>query len=224
MALSDLTQSVRASIFALNYPLYDGNVSREARHFLAKGKIDEAMGEYRRLAALGSGQARSILAYVCLIGTRCTPRDLGEAQRFALAAVPTAPGFSRYILGFIALERGDPSSTFTHFIASRKAGFLPAFSASAQLFSNLYRTAERDLHLSERLFVRAIRAGHVPAYMFLALFYLKGNRGLWKRVLGAALLPPSLIAYYLSWKFNIFSMSVFVYHPTFRGLLKEKRR
>ena len=213
--------SVRASIFSLNYPLFDGNVSREAREFLARGKTAEAIAEYRRLAALGSGQARGILAYAYLIGTRFTPRDLDAAESLASLAAVSAPGFSHYILGFVALARGDTGKSFSRFIVSKKAGFAPAFSASAQLYSNLYRTAERDLRLTEGLFIRAIRMGHVPAWMFLALFYLKGTRGTLKRVAGAALLPVSLVLYYLFWKFNTFSMSTFSYHPAYRNLLKE---
>lgn len=221
IAQSSVVLSVRASIFALNYPLFDGNVSRKARQLLARGETAEAIGEYRRLAALGSGQARNVLAYMYLIGTHMMPRDLNEAQRLASAASSSAPGFSHYILGFVAVANGDTASGFARFIASRKAGFSPAFSASAQLYSSLYRIAERDLRLSEQLFFRAIRSGHIPAYMMLALFYLRGTRGLLKRVAGAALLPLSLVMYYTSWRFNTFSMSTFAHHPAYQDLLKE---
>lgn len=222
-ALAERLVSIRASIRALNYPLFDGDVSEEARRMLAHGDVSGAMQEYSRLAALGSGRARCIMAYGYLVGSTLTPRDLVVAKSFALSATASEPGFSNYILGFIALADGNYTSSFANFLASRKAGFLPAFSASAQLFSDLYRSAERDLRLSENLFKRAIRVGHTPAYMLLAVFYMRGNRGLIKRVAGIALYPIALIAFYFAWRFSIFSISTFTYHPTYRNLLKEPR-
>jgi TPR repeat protein len=190
---------------------------------LAHGDVNAAIQEYDRLAALGSGRARCITAYAYLMGSFLTPRDQAAAKRIALSATSSEPGYSNYILGFVALAEGDHASRFTHFITSRKAGFLPAFSASAQLFTNLYHSAERDLKLAENLFLRAIRVGHIPAYMLLAVFYLRGKRGLLKRFVGLVLYPISLIAFYFAWKFSIFSMATFMYHPTYRDLLRHSR-
>ena len=125
----------------------------------ALGDVNAAMEEYGRLAALGSGRARCITAYAYLVGSSLTPRDADAARRIALSAASSEPGYSNYILGFIALEEGNHASSFAHFIASRKVGFLPAFSASAQLHSNLYGAAERDRKLSEKLFIRAVENG-----------------------------------------------------------------
>ena len=190
---------------------------------LAHGDVDAAMQEYDRLAKLGSGIARCIVAYAYLVGSSLTPRDPDAAKRIALSAASSEPGYSNYILGFVALAEGSYASSFAHFIASRKVGFLPAYSASALLHSNLYSAAERDRKLSEKLFIRAIRVGHVHAYMLLAVFYLKGNRGLIKRIAGIVLYPIALIAFYFAWRFSIFSMSTFTYHPTYRGLLRKSQ-
>jgi TPR repeat protein len=188
---------------------------------LADGDAEAAMQEYGRLATLGSGRARCITAYAYLVGSSLTPRDPVVARQIALSARASEPGFSNYILGFVALDDGDHAASFAHLIASRKAGFLPAYSASAKLFSDLYHSSERDLRLGENLYKRAIRVGHIPAYMFLALFYLRGNRGLIKRIAGIALYPIALIAFYFAWKCWIFSMSTFTYHPTYRDLLRK---
>ena len=188
---------------------------------LALGDVSAAIQEYNRLAALGSGRARCITAYAYLIGSFLTPRDHAVAQTIALSATSSEPGYSNYVLAFVALEQGDYASSFTHFIASRNAGFLPAFSASAQLFSNRYCSAERDLKLAENLIIRAIRVGHVPAYMLLARFYLNGKRGLLKRFIGLLFFPIALISLYFSWRFSTFSLSTFSYHPSFRDLLRK---
>jgi TPR repeat protein len=188
---------------------------------LANGDGNAAMKEYGRLVALGSGRARCILAYAYMVGSYLTPRDQDAAKSIALLALSSEPGFSNYILGFIALADGDYASSFSHFIISRNAGFLPAYSVCAKLFSDRYHSAESDLRLAERLFIRAIRVGHIPAYVNLSVFYLHGNRGLIKRIAGAVLYPISVIAVYLSLRFNIFSMSTFMYHQTYRNLLRE---
>jgi TPR repeat protein len=190
---------------------------------MAHGDANAAMQEYGRLATLGSGRARCITAYAYLVGSSLTPQDPGVAKTIALSATASEPGFSNYILGFIALAEGNHAASFAHFIASRKAGFLPAYSASAKLFNDLYHSAERDLRLAENLFKRAIRVGHIPAYMFLTLFYVRGNRGLIKRIAGLALYPIALIAFYLASKCWTFSMSTFTYHPTYRDLLRERQ-
>ncbi len=220
-AFTDRLVSLRASNRALNYPLFDGNVSEAARRMLAHGNVSAAIQEYDRLAALGSGRARCITAYAYLMGSFLTPRDHAAAKTIALSATSSEPGYSNYILAFVALAEGNHASSFSHLIASRKAGFLPAFSASAQLFSSLYRSAERDLKLAENLFIRAIRVGHIPAYMLLAGFYLKGKRGLPKRFVGLVLYPVALIAFYFAWRFSTFSLSTFTYHPSYQDLLRK---
>src|SRR5258706_6458866 len=112
---------------------------------MAHGDVNAAMQEYERLVALGSGRARCVVAYAYLVGSYLTPRNQETAKRIAMSAASSEPGFSNYILGFIALAEGNHPSSFQHFIASRNAGFLPAFSASAKLHSDLYHTAESDL-------------------------------------------------------------------------------
>jgi hypothetical protein len=124
-----------ASVFGhvLNSPLYDGDCSPAAREFLAAGDIDSAVGEGRRLADLGSGRARCILAYLSLTGTPLSSADTDEAKRIALTAVAGERGYANYILGSISLKERRIDVAAKYFAESVKAGFLPAFIAAASI-------------------------------------------------------------------------------------------
>jgi TPR repeat protein len=221
MPIKDLMLSLRVSFRGLNYPLFDGAVSPKARLLLASGNSGTAVQEYQRLAELGSGKARCIIAYAYLLGTPLTPRDLVTARKIALSAEASEPGFSNFIIAHLQLADGKVDSSIKHFSLSRNSGFLPAATAGAQLFSNRYCSAERDLHLAERAFIHAVKVGHIPAISHLARFYLRGARGYAKRLFGAVLLPFGIAALYLAWRFGIFSIRTFYYHPLNRDLFKD---
>src|SRR5580698_7955772 len=91
-------QSARVLGHVLNFPLYDGECSPAARELLAVGNIAGAIAEWRRLADLGSGRARCILAYLALKGTQSTPPDLEEARRLATSALSGERGYANYVL------------------------------------------------------------------------------------------------------------------------------
>ncbi len=71
-------QSARIMGHVLNFPLYDGDCSPTARNLLAVGDVDGAIAEWRRLADLGSGRARCVLAYLALKGA--SPSRKGRRQ------------------------------------------------------------------------------------------------------------------------------------------------
>jgi TPR repeat protein len=218
--LHGLLLSFRVSFRGLNYPLFDGAVSTKARLLLASGKSAAALQEYQRLAELGSGKARCIIAYAHLLGTPLTPRDFGHARKFALAALSSEPGFSNFILACIHVAEGQVNSCIKYCGMSAQSGFLPAVSMGAQIFSERYFSAERDLQLAESRLILAVKKGHVPAILFLARFYLRGTRGFRKRLLGALLIPIGIVAFYLICRFGIFSIHAFSYYASDRNLLK----
>jgi hypothetical protein len=218
---ANLMLSLRASVRALRCPLYDGGVSVKARRFFAAGNIVGAFEEYHRLAELGSGKARCVLAYANLLGTRALPKNFDEAGRIARSATASEPGFSNYILGCIAMQENNWEVTFRHFNLSGKAGFLPALSTAASLSSRVYRTTDKDLRGAERVLFRTIRRGHVPALLFLAAFYLTGSRGFPKRLLGIVLSPIAVGVLFVACRVAIFSPRTFFYNPVLPGLLRE---
>jgi hypothetical protein len=213
--------SLRASVRALRCPLYDGGVSVKARRFFASGNSVGAFEEYRRLAELGSGKARCVLAYANLLGTRALPKNIQEAARIARSATASEPGFSNYILGCISMQDQNWEVTFRHFNLSSRAGFLPALSTAASLSSRVYRNTDRDLRGAERVLFSAIRKGHVPALLFLAAFYITGARGFPKRLLGIVLSPMAIAALFVACRVAIFSPRTFFYDPVLPGLLRE---
>lgn len=212
--------SLRASVRALRCPLYDGGVSVRARRLFASGNSVGAFEEYRRLAELGSGKARCVLAYANLLGTPALPKNFREAERIARSATGSEPGFSNYILGCIAMQEQNWEVTFRHFNLSRKAGFLPALSTAASLISRVYRKTE-DLRGAEKVLFSAIRKGHVPALLFLSAFYITGSRGFPKRLLGIVICPVAIGALFVACRVAIFSPRTFFYDPVMPGLLRE---
>jgi hypothetical protein len=190
---------------------------------LASGDIAGAFVEYNRLAELGSGKARCVIAYANLLGTRSLPKNIEEAKKIANSAIFSEPGFSNYILGCVTMLEGNWTSTFQHLNLSAKAGFFPALSTTAKLISQLYRVKDSDLRSSETILFLAIRKMHIPALIYLAVFYRSGARGFIKRILGLALFPFALAVSYLSCRFGIFSLHTFFYHPSLPELTKSDK-
>jgi hypothetical protein len=217
---ASLLLSLSASIRALRCPLYDAGVSTDARRMLASGNVVGAFNEYHRLADLGSGSARCVIAYAYLLGTNSCPKNIEESQRIARMALSSEPGFSNYILGCVAMRDEDWPSTFQHLNLSIQAGFVPALSTAAKLMSQLYRKTDSDLRAAETVFLRAVCSGHVPGLLYLTAFYKSGARGLPKQLLGLALFPVAVAALYLSCRLAIFSMRTFFYHPSIPALQK----
>src|SRR5271170_5029838 len=126
-------QSAQVFGHALKMSLYDADLSPRAREFLAVGDVEGAIAEWRRLADLGSGRARCVLAYVALMGTSTVAPDLEEARRMAVSAVSGERGYANYVFGCIALKEGQVDSAAKNLLESHKAGFVPA----ATLLSSL---------------------------------------------------------------------------------------
>ena len=126
-------QSARVIWRVLNFPLYDGNCSPTARRLLEVGDVDGAITEWQRLADLGSGRARCVLALVLLAGTPSREPDVEEARRLASSALSGEKGYANYVLGCIALKEKEASRSL-HFLGeSYKTGFLPAATVLASL-------------------------------------------------------------------------------------------
>jgi hypothetical protein len=200
-----------ASIFGhvLNSPLYDGDCSQAAREHLAAGDIDSAVREWRRLADLGSGRARCILAYLSFKGTPLSPIDIDEAKRIALTAVPGERGYANYLLGSISLKERQIDVAANHFVESVKAGFLPAFMAAASILLRGSGASKERKQSAINLIRRAISGGHIPARIALSAAYISGKVGFGKRILGFGLFPLALIRYLAGARYHVFSIHYF---------------
>jgi TPR repeat protein len=215
--LNGFAISLRASARGLNYPLPDAAISAKARVLLASGRPEEALEEFQRLADLGSGRARCIVAYSYLLGTRLTPRSVDSAREMALSALSSDPGFSNFLLAHLQMAAGRFKSSMEHFTLSAKAGFFPAFTHAVQLVADLYG----ETRAAEKGYIQAIKLGHIPAILLLSMLYLRGHRGHLKRLLGVLLFPIGYVTAMVAWHLCIFSMHTFDYHPIDRGLLKH---
>lgn len=205
-----------ASIFGhvLNSPLYDGDCSPAAREYLAAGDIDSAVGEWRRLADLGSSRARCILAYLSFKGTPLSPADTDEAKRIALTAVAGERGYANYLLGSISLKERQIDAAAKYFVESVKAGFLPAFMAAASILLRSGDASKERKQSAINLIRRAINDGHIPARIALSAAYISGKIGLAKRVLGIGMFPFALIRYLMGARYHVFSIHYFQIVPS----------
>jgi TPR repeat protein len=207
--LFDKNARLSARVFGhvLSYPLYDADCCPAAREYLAAGNVAGAMEEWQRLADLGSGSARCVLAYVHLMGAPSIPVDLEEARRIALSAVSGARGYANYLLGCIALKEKQPSEGLKFLVESSKAGFVPANTHLASITIRNASGAAKQNAL--KLLRRAAVAGHRPALLRLAGVYLSGQVGFAKTPVGLALLLPAFVTCFLSIKYQCFSIHCF---------------
>jgi len=208
MALKDLIVSARVTGIVMNYPLYDCGVSNLARDLIADGKVLAAIAEYRRLADLGSGGARCVLAYLYVRGAPTIPPDLAAAEQLAAAAVSTEPGYANYILSITAMLSGGHLQSVKYMIKAVKAGFPPALSAMAQI-SNQGMGIRRNLKSAEHYFFRAMERGHIPAAYLLCRFYMLGEAGNLKKLLGLVGCPFAWLRLWITTRFMIFSVRSF---------------
>jgi TPR repeat protein len=191
----------------LNLPLYDADCCPAARECLAVGDVVGAIAEWQRLADLGSGSARCILAYLYFMGTPSIPIDLAEARRIALSAVSGARGYANYLLGCIALRERQGSEAARYFVESVKAGFTPAATHLALLL--IRGATEKGKQQAVTLLRKSVAAGHRPALLRLAGVYLSGQFGFTRRIVGLALIVPAFVRFWLALKYQIFSIQCF---------------
>jgi hypothetical protein len=209
--LFDKSARLSARVFGhvLNLPLYDADCCPAARECLAVGDVAGAIAEWQRLADLGSGGARCVLAYLHLMGAPSIPIDLGEARRIALSAVAGARGYANYLLACIALTEKQPSEAAKYFVESRKAGFVPAGTHFASVA--IRSVSDHDKQQVVKILRQSFAAGHWPALLRLAGVYLSGQLGFAKRVIGIVLLLPAFIKCALGFRYRIFSIHYFQY-------------
>jgi TPR repeat protein len=203
----DSRLSARVFGRVLNFPLYDGDCSSAARECLARGDVNGAVAEWQRIAGLGSGTARCILAYLHLMGAPSIPMDLAEARRMALSAVSGARGYANYLLGCISLREKQPSEAAKYFGESIKTGFTPAATHLASIV--VHGASEEGKRKAVNLLHKSVSAGHWPAFLILARVYLSGRLGFAKRLLGLVLFLPAFLRFLLALKYQIFSIQTF---------------
>ena len=207
----------------LNYPLYDGDCSQAAREFLAVGDIDAAIAEWRRLADLGSGRARCVLAYLALKGTPSVEPDLEEARRLASSALSGERGYANYVLGCIAIKEKQVASVAQFLGESHKAGFVPAGTLLAALTLESRQLSAKAKSSAASLLRRASAAGHRPALLILCRSYIRGRLGFARRFLGVCLFPLAMTRLMLSLKYRIFAVNSFYYSNSPGPIFAEQK-
>src|SRR5262249_2942193 len=104
------------------------------------------------------------------------------------AALNSEPGYANYVLAYVAAFNKDPGKSVRLMSQSYQAGFTPAASALGLILSQGYGVS-KNAKQAETFFLRAAAGGHVPAPMLLCRFYMKGDCGIAKMILGSLLFP-----------------------------------
>ena len=195
-------QSAQVFLRVLKMPLYDGDCNPAARELLVLGDVDGAIAEWRRLADLGSGRARCVLAYISLKGTASTPPDIEEARRLASSALSGERGCANYVLACIGLKENQPSNVGKYLVDSFKAGFTPAGTMLGMLTLQGQNSSANATSNAVKTLRHAAAAGHRPALAILCRFYLRGRLGFLRRLLGVCLFPIATARLFVSLKYR----------------------
>jgi TPR repeat protein len=153
-----------ASVFGrvLNLPLYDGDCSPAARECLARGDLNGAVAEWQRIAGLGSGTARCILAYLHLMGTPSIPQDLEAAKYFGESIktgfIPAATHLASIVVRSTSEEGKQKAVNLLR--KSVGAGHWPAFLMLARVYLS------GQLGFAKRLFGLVL---FLPAFLRFSL-------------------------------------------------------
>ena len=131
-----------------------------------------------------------------------------SAKAFATAALSREPGYANYVLSYVAYYEKDARGAINRMVDSYKARFIPASTALALMNSQGWGIAKHPKD-AESFFLRAISAGHIPATLMLCHFYMRGNRGFARRLLGTVLFPFAFLCVWITTRFLIFSVRTF---------------
>jgi TPR repeat protein len=208
MSFENIILSARITGIVMNFPLYDGGVSQEARRLIADGRLAAALEEYQRLAATGSAIAKCVLAYLHLRDLPGAPHNVEASKVLATAALSMEPGYANFILSYAALFENDAKKVIDLMAASYRANFVPAASALGLIFAAGYGVAKHPKE-AETFFLRAIRSGHIPSTVVLCRFYKQGQRGFLKSIVGHLLFPFAWLYVWITTRFMIFSIRTF---------------
>jgi TPR repeat protein len=208
MSFENFILSARITGIVMNFPLYDGGASQEARRLIADGRLAAALEEYQRLAATGSAMAKCVLAYLHLRDLPGAPHDVEASKVLATAALSREPGYANFILSYAAHFENDPKKAIQLMAASYRAQFVPAATALALIFAAGYGVAKHPKE-AETFFLRGIKSGHIPPTLLLCRFYRRGERGLAKGIVGHLLFPLAWLYVWITTRFMIFSIRAF---------------
>jgi hypothetical protein len=126
----------------------------------------------------------------------------------ARVALSREPGFANYVLSYAAAFENDAKKAINLMTAAYMAHFVPAASALGLILSQGWGVSKHPKE-AEIFFLRAVKAGHIPATLLLCRFYMQGKRGEVKRILNVTLFPFAWLYVWITTRFMIFSIRAF---------------
>jgi TPR repeat protein len=197
---------------AVNYPLYVPEPLDPIIEMLRSGQVSSVITEVTRLAALGSAPARAVLAYLHLCGAIDTV-NLDMAESLAQQAAAGNSAYAQYVLAWIYFKRANPKALTLMAQSAVEGRFLPAQLDLGRWAQGGLSPRGPNFAAAEDAFQHAHNRGHVLGLLFLARLYLRGRRGLLKRMLGAALFPVALLRAGWQMARDPYSVRIFTFSP-----------
>lgn len=162
----------------LHYPLYLPGRSRDIEVMLQRGDAVRAIAELTKLASLGSGAAKTVLAYLHLQGALPSGVDFDRAADLLREPVASGDPYALYVAGWIHFLRDkDAGRAVSCWVAGEEKGFLPSIIELGRFLSwDLPGSPPRYADAIEKLKL-ADRLGHKQAASLIATLDAAGARG-----------------------------------------------
>jgi hypothetical protein len=179
---------------SLNYPLYLPALGARVEGLLIQGDLQGFYRELRRLAALGSTSASSLIGYLYLRGAfRGGPRpDLAEAH--SIEGARNGDAYSQYVLGWACFKSNRPVDATNWLLKSATFGlFMPAAVDVAVWMAAGSGFKAPDARAALKTLWSAQKNGHCLAIAYIVQILLSGRFGFFGRVFAVLLLPLLVI-------------------------------
>lgn len=163
---------IRAWRNGLKHPIYVPVELSSIRVRLSHGKVADAIAELRRLATLGSDSASATLAVLCSIYRNVHSEDSNAAMRLCIDSANRGFGYAQYALAWNEHRRGNNRELAKWLQMATRGGFAPAMGDLGLLLIAPGDISARRASVAKRLFILAMRRGHLPS----VLSYLQGCR------------------------------------------------
>jgi hypothetical protein len=195
-------------------PIYVPEHDREVIGLLIASDISQLVTELEHRAALGSGWASGLLAYLEAVGVLREKPDLAAAISRCTAAAQAGDSYAQYVLAWALWDTGDRVHAVQWMKRSVIHGkFLPARVGLGLMAYMLGWTKRETRGPALRILWQAHRLGHAQPLQLICRFACGGHFGIVYRLLGLLAYPFVAARSNLIVWFHPFSERSFMWYP-----------
>ena len=149
----------------------------EMQKLLFSGKHAELMHRYQDRAESGDMDAKVFIGWIYSSGTGDIERDYVQAKKWLQEAAEEGIADALYILGTIDYQLGDIEKAIADFESAAEKGYSAAYYQLGKMYHSGFGVAKNPTKAYE-LFQRGAELGHIFARREIAVYSLKGYKGL----------------------------------------------